>query len=611
MLTKVKVSNLSDVSQGDHVMTGTQHFLIASTDIARNEFTGYTCEKRKAVKKVCTWDPNAYNIKYDDSLSTREALANAEKEIEQVAVWSDSEKVAVKWSDSDMFVTKMKTGKKHSFNECCLFNENNELSSTQITPDLAVDEGDHLVVKDENGNYQSVLVLKHSHGNELIVMPDLTSVEQYGTLDIKKYTEVYRVNYTQSLPVDEVFQRATSTRGREVLQACRGESSKFISWAKTGKKELINVLQLDKKIAQVCPLQREKILDVEEIKEGDHLIRSYPGHWWHFMITEFHTSDPSKFTTIYCYRGRIKETEETLDPTKHDIYRIVYPESLPVPTAIERARSKIGKVELSPLARMWFIRWAKTGSDEGIEVDFLVNNAMPASKSQICAFTQLNPGDYLVEEENKLTPWHHYLVTKVDSPTCCEAIGSWNRKITTSNLTFNQNNKYYRLIYNSGACISPHQAIAKAEALDGQVFIRSKYSRQNFVNYVKTGNDETIEIDGVLDDRILLRRERVESALQLRPGDHIERPVPYSLRGLYHHMMVVDTPSDQRKCTVIHYNNSPQWYKICVVEEEIDLVDEGDHFFQIKYPERLQPESGLEYLRKCVQVMISKYCYDT
>ena len=89
-------------------------------------------------------------------------------------------------------------------------------------------------------------------------------------------------------------------------------------------------------------------------------------------------------------------------------------------------------------ARMWFVRWAKTSSEDGIEVDFLLNNAMPASKSRICTFAQLNPGDYLVEEEDKATPWHHYLVTEVTSHSTCSAIESWNWKVKDRNLTFNE-----------------------------------------------------------------------------------------------------------------------------------------------------------------------------
>ena len=254
---------------------------------------------------------------------------------------------------------------------------------------------------------------------------------------------------------------------------------------------------------------------------------------------------------------------------------------------------------------MWFIRWAKTGSDEGIEVDFLFNNAMPASKSRICAFTQLNPGDYLVEEEDKFTPWHHYLVTEVESPACCSAIGNWNSRVTTSKLTFNKNSTYYRLNYNDGACISPSQAISKAQELAGKHFF-IQHSRRKFVNYIKTGNDTAIEINGLQDDRILLRRERVESTLQLQPGDHIERPVAYTLRAAYHHMMVVETPTDERKCKVIHFTGS--WSEVCAFEQEIDIAEQGDNFFRIKYPERLQPERGIEYLRECVKVILKLLC---
>jgi len=638
VLTKVKLSSLSDVSEGDHIMTvapfqgssspkslkhletrliktDTQHFLVASTDREQNTYTGYTCEGGKAVRKVCSWDPNAYNIciRYEDSLSSREALANAEREIEQVD----------KWSDSDTFVTKMKTGRKLSFNDCCLFCEKNEFSSTQVTPEIAVDEGDHLVVKDVEGICESVLVLKHTEGSEFIVMPDITSEEPYGTLDITDYGEVYRINYKQSLPVDTAFQRAMSERGREILQACRGESSKFISWAKTGKKELIDVLQLDKKIAQLCPLLCEKISCIDEIKVGDHLIQAYPGHWWHFMITKVHKSDPPKFDTIYVsYRNHIKETEEPLVPTKDDIYRIVYPESLPVATAIERARSKIHEVKLSPLARMWFIRWAKTGSDEGIEVEFLFNNAKPATKSRICAFTQLNPGDYLVEKENIftflgnhiVTKMHHYLVTEVHSPIHCSAIGSESWKIAESGLTFNKKNTYYRLNYNDGACNSSEQAIAKARKFDGQEFyfhIESEYKHRGFVNYVKTGNATAIEVDSLQDDRVLLHRERIESTLQLRPGDHIERPleIPLPFGPAYHHMMVVETPTDEQKCKVIHFTGPVHIIKACPLEQEIDIAKEGDNFFRIKYPERLQPDKGIKDLRECVQVILNCYVH--
>ena len=139
------------------------------------------------------------------------------------------------------------------------------------------------MVKDENGNFQSVPVLKHAGGSALIVTPDLNSetLERYGTFVIEEDTDVYRINYQQSLPLDAIFQRATSDRGFKVLTQCRNrnELSKFVSWVKTGKQEDIDVLQLTSQIAEVCPFQREKILSVDKIQVGDHLIRSYPTHW--------------------------------------------------------------------------------------------------------------------------------------------------------------------------------------------------------------------------------------------------------------------------------------------------------------------------------------------
>ena len=315
MLTKVPIFDLRDMKEGDHIMTGIQHYLVASTDTEHHTYTGFTCRSGKVVKERCTFNAKStFRIDYEESFSSRKAIANAEKELEQEDL-ADSYK-----SGSDKFVTKMKTGMKYSFNEQCLFTKENEFSHTKIVLGIAVDEGDHLVVKDGRGSYQSVLVLKHAGGSAFIVTPDLNSEERYGKLDIEEDTEVYRINYKQTLPVDDVFRRAMSDRGFEVLRECRSELSKFVTWAKTGRKEVVDVLKLKSQIAQLCPFQREKILFVGQIQVGDHLIRSYPTHWWHFMVTEVYPFDSFKFKTIYCYCTHISETEETLDPSKNDIY---------------------------------------------------------------------------------------------------------------------------------------------------------------------------------------------------------------------------------------------------------------------------------------------------
>ena len=189
VLTKVPISDLEDVKEGDHIMTSTQHYLVASTDTERNTYTGYTFKNGKIVKEEKMLDARStFRIEYEESFSSKEAIANAEQELEQ-GQWSDSDK-----SGSDKFVTKMKTGKKYSFNEQCLFMEENVFSRTQIVSGIAVNEGDHLVVKDVNGNYQSVLVLKHAGQSSFIVTPDLNSedLKRYGIVTFEEDTEVYR-----------------------------------------------------------------------------------------------------------------------------------------------------------------------------------------------------------------------------------------------------------------------------------------------------------------------------------------------------------------------------------------------------------------------------------
>ena len=605
MLTKVPISDLRDVSEGDHIMTGTQHYLVASIDTAHNTYTGYTYIhwSKKVVQETHTLNPwSTYRIDYEESFSSKEAITNAEKEFEQ-SEWSDRDKSDCDNFGSDKFVTKMKTGKKYSFNEQCLFAEENEFSCTRIVPGIAVDEGDHLMVKDDNENYQSVLVLKHASQSAFIITPDPNSEiqERCGILVIEEDTEVYRINYQQSLPVVEVFQRAMSDKGFEVLRECRSELSKFVSWAKTGRKEIIDVVQLKSQIAQMCPFEREKILSVDEIQVGDHLIRAYHTYWWHFMVTEIY-SGSFKFKTIYCNNHWISETVETINPSKDDVYRIIYPEPIPVATAIERARSRLGH-HFSPLGRMWFVRWAKTGSDDGIEVDFLLNNAMPASKSRIHTFAQLNPGDYLVEKENLRTTSHHYLVTEVTSHSRCSVIESW-WTVKERDITFNEKSTYYRLNYNDGACISTEQVIANARKLLGKrIIIETQYKCHTLVNYLKTGNAARIRIGSLQDDRTLLRRERVSSALELRPGDHIECPM-FSSGAEYHHMIVIEQPTHDKRCKVIHFKSAVS--KADFIEEEVDIYEKGDNVFRIKYPERYTPDHTIEHLKmKCLEVILS------
>ena len=65
--------------------------------------------------------------------------------------------------------------------------------------------------------------------------------------------------------------------------------------------------------------------------------------------------------------------------------------------------------------------------------------------------------------------------------------------------------------------------------------------------------------------------------------------------------MVTEQSHHDRKCTVIHLTSD-------VIEEEVDIFKEGDNVFRIKYPERYEPEQGIECLRrKSIEVILSTY----
>ena len=97
VLTTVPISDLKDMKEGDHIMTGTQHYLVASIDTEQNKFTAYTCENGKVVKEERTFKaPWNFCVSYEGLLSSQEAITNAEKEIEQGAVWTNSVRFVTK-----------------------------------------------------------------------------------------------------------------------------------------------------------------------------------------------------------------------------------------------------------------------------------------------------------------------------------------------------------------------------------------------------------------------------------------------------------------------------------------------------------------------------------
>ncbi len=588
-------------------MINSDHWLVQSIDLESNRYTAFMWNGKKVVQKERKLERNGktFQIEYDTNalvLPTENAIENAKK----AAEGGDGEAQGqVTFTTSDEFVTMMKTGKRYVLNDSCLFRaDNGPVSYTPVTANVAIDEGDHLIVKDAEGKLHSVLLYKYIGEGVVVTMPDTSSTALYGQIDLTNCEEVIRINYREFLPIDVVLKRACSQVGEAMLKGySQAEADEFVSWAKTGHKLSTDIARLQQEtkpqVAQIRPWERMKVVSIDGIEIGDHLIQRFRGRWFHFMVTERNivASDPYKAKIIYCFRGAIGEKVARIDLRKDDVYIILYPECLPTEVAVQRARSRLGSRKLSPLARMWFVRWAKTGSDEGLEVDFLANNAFPVTKSQIVSFSQLNPGDYLVGKKQKLSRWHHYLVTEVHSPTQCSVIGSWGTpspdKVKESQLTLSKDTTIYRLNYNDGACVSPACAIATAREKVGKSFSAgSKYTRQKFVNHVKTREAAAISVDDVLDDRLFIPRERVESLPELKPGDHIE--CSEAGKSTFQHMLVIET-IDQDRIKVLRCRSClPKGVDANIEAEELRLIEKSQEVFRVNYPERIPPHESLQ-----------------
>lgn len=645
VLTKVPVADISDLNVGDHILLDSQHHFIENIEIEQNSFSAYTISKHGKIEKTTKNSVHRiisriYRIDYEQQSGISDipqSLSIADEEMHR--------KPPRKWERSDQFVTMLKCGTEHVIDERCFMSNDVALvGSTRVSANTAVDEGDHLLLRDPQNIFHSVLVHNFVNQGCVTVIPPISSSD-YSTLnkqemiDLTVYAEIYRVNYSHSLPLADVIERALSSEGESVLKKTIMDSTghdQFITWAKTGKMMKVNAQELIGKeknlIASVHPLQYQRIISPHEILRGDHLVEFHKGYKDHLLVTELNLDpkDPTKVKVIHCFRTCVTEEVMNLNPNDQDIYQIKYQDELPTELAIERARSLLGQHYRSPLARMWFVRWAKTGSDDGIEVDFLRNVCKPVTKSQIACFTQLNPGDYLVEGNHHeksssnymgIYAYHHYLVVSVESPEQCTVIESWFRKIKLKVLELNsKGNKqqsdeasldhcpswFYRINYDAGVCISAEESILKAKKLmeEGSLHWNpvSECSRRGFIHYLKTGESADINIDDLPDDRQLIPREEIRSAMELKPGDHIERPlnIPLASKFAQHHMFVVE-PIDDQHCKVIHFHTHPTPSELLhmkkgrVVEEVVNIFDKAA-CFRVCYPERLDPERGVSNL---------------
>ena len=600
VLMRASIDSIEDVNPADHIMEGSSHhWLVESVDVTKSTFTGFTVSGKSVILKEESWKDSFICVDYPQSNTcSSKILQDAHAELGK----------EVKWDSSDKFVTKMKWGSSLAISEASLIDSNcAAVSCTKVTPYVVLDRGDHLIVKSRAG-YRSVLIEAIVDADTIVCVPELDGDEVHGDLVISG-KEAYRVNYSEQLPPEEILTRAESREGQQLLQSCQHDSSVFVSWAITGKPSSVKAEELIKKqeLKLVRPICYKRITTetTHEIQPGDHLFVDYTARYrWHFMVTEV-CAEPYVFNTAYYLRGFVKETLETVDPSKLNVYKVIYAEEYPPELAIKRARSRVGAKKVDLWARVEFVRWAKTGSDEGVEIDLMTNSSAPCSRSSIVCFQQLNPGDYLVVEEDKLKPYHHCLILDVCSSTACAVMEVWNHKIRQTIVNLNlSKHTYYRLNYNVNAavCRPAKESIALAGELMKNSSLLSKYRRQKFVNYLKTGDDSyTVDVNSLQDDRILLPREKVESAMQLKRGDHIERPLQVigNLMGYFHHMLVLQ-PLDDRHCEVVHCNTGHHRVTgSSIRREKVDIFETGK-VSRVKYAERIEPEEGIAQLLQVI-----------
>lgn len=632
VLTKVFVESIKDICVGDHITIEEKshfhHYLVCNVDTEFKKIKAFTTTVNKVIHKVEIDNVEQkmskmkiFCVKYGDITDREEATKRAEVEMQRNS----------KWQRSDQFVTMMKCGTPHIFDNCCLVShEAGIVGSTKLTPLTSVDEGDHIVIKDVMNPdvYHSVLVCNFLNPSSVVIVPPI-----HGCDSEKKHrpeminltafilsSEVYRMNYSESLPPAEVTKRACSQTGQSILQKLEAKDyCRFVMWAKIGSETQVDVQKFFdiRQVEASHPLEYQRVLSVNEIQVGQHIFfgwKCYKPFREHYLISECSVdqNDATKFRAICCLRTFIREEKVEINPdiAGNDIYKVIYQDELPADLALKRARSLIGKFKPGPLARMWFVPWAKTGSEDGLEIDLMKNLTKPVSKSRIVCFTQLNIGDYVIKEEGRyIGAYHHYIVISVESPERATAIESWKAHVRQKLLEIRGTSAssedhpwFYRINYEDGICIPAKKSVEKAKSLLlGRIQLPhlplSSHGRMSLVHYLKTGESADISISELPDDRTLLPRELIKSAMDLKPGDHIERPLSLAPSHAEHHMLVVE-PVDDKLCKVIHYQVHPSPSELVRMQKGKVVVETVNIFaqkvcFRVCYPERIDPEKGM------------------
>ena len=377
-----------------------------------------------------------------------------------------------------------------------------------ITPEVKINEGDHLMIRDyRNPEYfHSGIVCSCPDHTRIRIIPQIGLAE---TFDLTLLPEVYRVEYSSSLPYNETLLRAKSKQGEEILKRNPNDYSYFANWAKTGQ------------IKRICPdvnimngKSYAKVTCCNEIRKGDHLIQlehpeRYPDGLRHLLVTE--CAGECEHKVLFCERNNLCERVLKIMKDEEKVYIVKQEgdERLVPEDVVERGRKQIGQ-KYNPWDRMLFITQVKSHAEETGVSDSqnpCASRVLPCSRSRIMCFKQVSPGDYIIKEPttyNKtIDTYHHYLVIATyGSPTHCEAFESCLGKIIRTHCIIETGERaeyvYYRINYEPGTCVPPEKSIDSAQKMVGK---QSHIGNDRFVHYMKTGNRIQVTLNELQDER--------------------------------------------------------------------------------------------------------------
>lgn len=210
---KVPIATFDDIKKGDHLVCKLCHYLVQKVDARTDRFDAYTSQRSRCVLKIgLQLREGVYKVDYNgfENKTTEESLEMAEqKHLCKISKCSCE------------FVTEMKCGIALYINEKCLIDKDIHIKSrTKVSPHITVDIGDHLAIKPSNSReFYSALVYKCIDECKFLIIPRLPETDS-DEIDLSpsKFTgEAYRMNYSQSLPSDEVLIRARCKTGMQII----------------------------------------------------------------------------------------------------------------------------------------------------------------------------------------------------------------------------------------------------------------------------------------------------------------------------------------------------------------------------------------------------------